>query len=317
MNRRFFLKCAATGLLVPSAFAVPPVRYRVLSGSAVNPFRTWNFADGLPSIFKHNGTWRVSGGVLVNEPTLGPELITNGGFDSDTGWTKGTGWTIESGVGKASSASSFLSQTIDGTKDMWLFNSFTVVSITAGNARPSIGGHSQGVGITTTGNYSGSMSSNSDAYQGVYGASSFSGTIDNVSIKRIAVDTATSLVTLGTPKASVTVDIAVQHQGNSVGVVVNWVDESNYVAVVHSGLKLWAVEYVAGVSYHRIAEINSFSANDKLQVISSNGTVTVKKNGTTIGSAFALNAALTSGTKFGLFSTYSGNQITSCTFAKV
>lgn len=32
---------------------------------------------------------------------LGPELVTNGGFDSDTNWTKGTGWSIASG--KASS----------------------------------------------------------------------------------------------------------------------------------------------------------------------------------------------------------------------
>lgn len=29
--------------------------------------------------------------------TLGPELITNGAFDSDTYWTKGTGWTISGG----------------------------------------------------------------------------------------------------------------------------------------------------------------------------------------------------------------------------
>ena len=26
-----------------------------------------------------------------------PELVTNGGFDADSGWTKGTGWTISSG----------------------------------------------------------------------------------------------------------------------------------------------------------------------------------------------------------------------------
>lgn len=29
--------------------------------------------------------------------TLGPELLTNGGFDTDTAWTKGTGWTIDGG----------------------------------------------------------------------------------------------------------------------------------------------------------------------------------------------------------------------------
>jgi len=28
---------------------------------------------------------------------LGPELVTNGTFDTDTGWTKGTGWSISGG----------------------------------------------------------------------------------------------------------------------------------------------------------------------------------------------------------------------------
>ncbi len=30
--------------------------------------------------------------------TLGAESVTNGGFDTDTAWTKGTGWAIGSGV---------------------------------------------------------------------------------------------------------------------------------------------------------------------------------------------------------------------------
>lgn len=43
---------------------------------------------------------------------LGPELLSNGGFGSDTVWTKGTGWSISggSGVRAFDAASGFISQ---------------------------------------------------------------------------------------------------------------------------------------------------------------------------------------------------------------
>jgi len=34
----------------------------------------------------------------VDEVPLSAELVTNGGFDTDTDWTKETGWTISNGV---------------------------------------------------------------------------------------------------------------------------------------------------------------------------------------------------------------------------
>ena len=37
---------------------------------------------------------------------LGPELVTNGGFDSDTGWTKNAGWTISGGAANFSGSAS-------------------------------------------------------------------------------------------------------------------------------------------------------------------------------------------------------------------
>jgi hypothetical protein len=36
--------------------------------------------------------------VGPTSPTLGPELVTNGGFATDTAWTKGTGWAISGGT---------------------------------------------------------------------------------------------------------------------------------------------------------------------------------------------------------------------------
>jgi hypothetical protein len=37
---------------------------------------------------------------------LGPELVTNGTFDTDTNWTKGTGWTISGGIASATTTGS-------------------------------------------------------------------------------------------------------------------------------------------------------------------------------------------------------------------
>ena len=46
----------------------------------------------IPSGYKNGKLYSVK-----PTPTYGSELVTNGGFDTDSDWTKGTGWTI--GVG--------------------------------------------------------------------------------------------------------------------------------------------------------------------------------------------------------------------------
>lgn len=46
-------------------------------------------------------------------PSYGPELLANGGFDSDTVWSKGVGWTIGSGVASFSNPTgTLLAQTV-------------------------------------------------------------------------------------------------------------------------------------------------------------------------------------------------------------
>jgi hypothetical protein len=54
---------------------------------------TLGFTDG--SISEREAAFWEAGGNLVQ---LGPDLITNGGFDADTDWTKGTGWLIANGL---------------------------------------------------------------------------------------------------------------------------------------------------------------------------------------------------------------------------
>jgi hypothetical protein len=122
----------------------------------------------------------------------GAELVVNGGFDADTDWTKGAGWSIGSGVAtKTAGAATSLIQNIGGpTSGVIRFQS------TMTRSAGSIGYFYQGVFIvsalsvsTTTdsiiafsgGNGGGNLAPSADA--------SFSGTIDNISLKAITLNT--------------------------------------------------------------------------------------------------------------------------------
>ena len=50
----------------------------------------------------------LSGNLVQNGDfeQIGSELVTNGGFDTDSDWTKQTGWSIGSGVASVTSAAS-------------------------------------------------------------------------------------------------------------------------------------------------------------------------------------------------------------------
>ena len=63
----------------------------------------------------------------------GPELITNGDFATDSGWSKGTGWTISGGQAVGASANSNLAQSISVSNGSLYKAKFTISSYTSGS----------------------------------------------------------------------------------------------------------------------------------------------------------------------------------------
>ena len=131
------------------------------------------------------------------DKTLGSELVTNGGFSSDSDWTKGTGWTISS-----SAASCDGSQT--GASACQQSASFTTgavyevtydLTVSAGSFRVRLGGGSNVNGITrtTSGSYTEFLTavSRNNKIMLLAVNATFVGSVDNVSVKEVNGATAT------------------------------------------------------------------------------------------------------------------------------
>lgn len=124
---------------------------------------------------------------------LSSTLVINGGFDTDTNWTKGTGWTISGGVAVASSVSAF-SSIIQNSVPFLIGRrykiAFTVVSVTSGGVRPIFTGGTQvtGTSRTTTGTYVEYLTTVTGNVNFAIQANSsgFDGTVDNVIVEQVA-----------------------------------------------------------------------------------------------------------------------------------
>lgn len=157
---------------------------------------TGNNATALQSITSTSGErvtkWWVSTDdtdVFVSHgaPT-GSELVTNGGFDANTDWTKGTGWAISGGVATHSAGTSSAIVQDVGVEPYKIHRCIvTVTGRTSGSLYWRIGNQTN-VGI---------MSSNSTFVQYLIAGSedteielfadaTFDGSIDNVSVQKVA-----------------------------------------------------------------------------------------------------------------------------------
>lgn len=154
------------------------------------------FTDDASMSIDGNEWWayRVSNGITATAtPTivlppciyggsLGSELITNGTFASDTGWTKGAGWTISGGVAtKAAGSASDLTNT-GLSLAVGVYKVVLTATVTAGTLTLSCAGSTHS--ITESGTYTFWRKREGSSTAFLFSASAdFAGTIDNVSCK--------------------------------------------------------------------------------------------------------------------------------------
>jgi len=127
----------------------------------------------------------------TNDRWVGEELVTNGGFDTDTGWAKsGGGWSISGGTANCSGDQvantdiyKAASITDEGVSYLSVFN---VTDFQNGVVKALVGG-AEGSARSTTGVYTEVITSavGAGTRSGVRGNFTFEGSVDNVSIKRI------------------------------------------------------------------------------------------------------------------------------------
>ena len=114
---------------------------------------------------------------------LGPELLTNGSFSSDSNWTKGTNWSISNGNATVtnSATSSIYQNILDATKSYEV--TFEITSITSGGLRIGIGTNFSDY-FTQPGIYTYYGSPAVDLLARINPSSGTNASIDNVSIKQ-------------------------------------------------------------------------------------------------------------------------------------
>ena len=147
------------------------------------------FANG-GDVFVH--TWydqSIYGNHSAQEE-YGNELVTNGGFDTDSGWTKGIGWTISgndaSCDGTQTSSSQLRTAVGIPIQNTLVKFSFEVKDYSAGTLTASIEGtgSNEFTGINKDGIYTVNVISTDSTPRIDFTASSdFIGSIDNVSVK--------------------------------------------------------------------------------------------------------------------------------------
>ena len=125
-----------------------------------------------------------------NLTKIGDEEVTNGDFATDSNWTKGTGWTISGGKANASATTGQLYQATTTSVNTKYKIEYTISNYVSGSYNFLLRGTStatfSGNGTFTVYITSGSGGNSNFIIDGV---SSFTGSIDNVSVKQVRATT--------------------------------------------------------------------------------------------------------------------------------
>lgn len=116
------------------------------------------------------------------------DLVTNGAFAADTGWTKGTGWSIAAGVAASDGSQtgqSLLQQAGGAVPGKAYSVTFTVTAFSAGNVRPKIGG-TAGTNRASAATFTETIVAGADGVLALDADADFIGSVDNFIVAPIA-----------------------------------------------------------------------------------------------------------------------------------
>ncbi len=113
------------------------------------------------------------------------ELITNGGFDTDSDWTKGSGWSIAAGVAtKSVAAASGLEQEITLSPSAYFLIEFDYTR-SAGSLQPKIGATNIGAALSDASGHVQEVIFSASGTLKFHGDASFAGSVDNVMVTQL------------------------------------------------------------------------------------------------------------------------------------
>lgn len=142
-------------------------------------------------------------GLLLDKSkglVLGPELVTNGGFDNDTVWTKGVGVTITDGTAVFTNVAAnqdSLYQTCMVVDKVYVFT-YTVSNYVSGSVRMNNGSYI-GPARTTNGTYTETIKTSSGNIVFKAAAAGTTLSLDNISVKELPGNHATQATAASRP----------------------------------------------------------------------------------------------------------------------
>ena len=132
------------------------------------------------------------------QDSLGSELVVNGGFDSDTAWSKGGGWSIANGTATHTGGASYLSQSILEPNKQYKVKIKVIQASGSNFVQIYLGNSPASVLIQNVGEYEYIFTSQSSVTLGFALRSLGDVTIDNVSVKEVTTATNTPRIDYST-----------------------------------------------------------------------------------------------------------------------
>jgi len=190
------------GIIQRSNLEAAAFKRVVIDGAAWNPLRMTSavLAGTTLTVSTNIAEAQFATPLLVENPdvavVLGPDLATNGTFDTDTGWTKGAGWTIADGKASHTNVSGALTQPFAADANKTFIITWTIKDYVSGSIYASFLGGTNVNGTTrnANGTYTERLTTVSSVTSLYIGTPNFVGSIDDISVREETLDSGFTLL---------------------------------------------------------------------------------------------------------------------------